>query len=461
MADTQTSTVPSKSRQSPRILVLGAGSVGLYAAQRIIKRLGRRDATVYIVDPRPYMTYAPFLPEVSAGSIDGRNAVAPIRRAVPKAHLLQGMVTSITHADRKVVIKPEVGDTYEVSYDHLVIGLGSVARTLPIPGLADFGVGFKTIEEGIALRNRVLNRIDTAASVWDPELRKRLLTFTFVGGGFAGIEAMGEVESMARDAVKYYKNDGLTRDDLRFVMVEGSGRILPEVSEEMGEYTLEVLRKRAMEIHLNTFLNSCVDGHVVLSDGTEFETDTLVWTAGVKANPVLQDSDLPLDKMGRVITLPTLQVATEDGEIVPDVWAAGDCAAVPDLTIPGATCPPNAQHAIRQAKVLGTNVARSLKSDAPKEYSHKNVGAVASLGLYSGVAQMFGRIKVKGWLAWFLHRSYHVMAMPTFNRKVRIMAGWTWALVFRREVVSLGSVENPREAFRAVAVPAPEATDKK
>jgi len=277
-----------------------------------------------------------------------------------------------------------------------------------------------------------------------------MLTFVFVGGGFAGVEALAEVEDLARYTIRHYKQ--VEEDELRFVLVEGSPRILPEVSEELGGYTLEQLRKRRIEIYLSTFLNSCVDGHIVLSDGTEFDTETVVWTAGVKANPVLADSDLPLDKTGRVITNAYLQVTTADGEVIPDAYAAGDCAAVPDLVNPGKTCPPNAQHALRQGNHLGDNLARVLSSAPPTEYKHKNIGAVASLGMYKGVAQMFGRIKVRGFLAWVLHRTYHVFAMPTVNRKLRIMMGWTSSLLLRREVVSLGALQDPRAEFRAAAV---------
>lgn len=438
------------SRKVPRIVVLGGGSVGLYSARRIRKRLGGREAAIVVVDPRPYMTYQPFLPEVAAGSIDGRHGVAPLRRAVKGVDLLQGLVTHIDHAGRRVTIQPESGDAYTIRYDHLVVGLGAVSRTLPIPGLAETAIGFKTVEEAVAVRNQVLNRIDVASSTWDPDTRRRMLTFVFVGGGFAGVEAIGEVESMARAAVKYYPE--IDASDLRFVLVEGSPRILPEVSAELGGYTLDQLRKRDMEIYLSTFLSSCVDGHIVLSNGQEFEADTVVWTAGVKANPVLKDSDLPLDQLGRVTTNAFLQVVDADGTVVPDAWAAGDCAAVPDL-VAGGTCPPNAQHAIRQANRLGENLAKALRSVEPTEYRHKNVGAVASLGMYQGVAQMFGRIKVRGWFAWVLHRTYHVMAMPTWNRKIRIMAGWTGALFLRREVISLGSIHDPRAAFRAASQP--------
>ena len=441
---------PAKPRKSPRVLILGGGTVGLYTARRLRKRLGRRDAAIVVVDPRSYMTYAPFLPETAAGSIDPRNVVAPHRRALKGVDVLQGKVSAIEHAARRVQITPEEGEPYWVQYDHLVVGLGSVARTLPIPGLAEEGIGFKNVEEAIALRNHVLDRIDMAASTWDPELRRRMLTFVFVGGGFAGVEALAEVEDLARYTIRHYKQ--VEEDELRFVLVEGSPRILPEVSEELGGYTLEQLRKRRIEIYLSTFLNSCVGGHIVLSDGTEFDTETVVWTAGVKANPVLGSSDLPLDKTGRVITNEYLQVTTADGVVVPDAYAAGDCAAVPDLVNPGQTCPPNAQHALRQGNHLGDNLARVLSSAPPTPYEHKNIGAVASLGMYKGVAQMFGRIKVRGFLAWVLHRTYHVFAMPTWNRKLRIMMGWTSSLLLRREVVSLGSLHDPRAEFRAAAV---------
>ncbi len=443
---------PAKSRKVPRVVILGGGTVGLYTARRLRKRLGKREAAIVVVDPRPYMTYAPFLPETAAGSIDPRNVVAPHRRALKGVDVLQGKVSEINHADRTVQITPEEGEPYWITYDHLVVGLGSVARTLPIPGLAEQGIGFKNVEEAIAVRNHVLNRIDIASSTWDPELRKRMLTFVFVGGGFAGVEALGEVEDMARAAVKYYK--AIEQEEMRFVLVEGSPRILPEVSEELGGYTLEQLRKRDIEIHLSTFLNSCVDGHVVLSNKVEFDAETIIWTAGVKANPVLKNSDLPLDKLGRVTTNAFLQVVDADGTVVPDAYAAGDCAAVPDLYNPGSFCPPNAQHALREGNHLGDNLSRVLRSAELTEYKHKNIGAVASLGMYKGVAQMFGRIKVRGFLAWVLHRTYHVAAMPTFNRKVRIAAGWTGSLLFRREVVAMGSLHDPRAEFRAASVPA-------
>ncbi|MFP3714970.1 NAD(P)/FAD-dependent oxidoreductase [Puerhibacterium sp. TATVAM-FAB25] len=451
--DAATKPTPTpRPRKVPRIVVLGGGSVGLYVARRLRKKLKKSEAAIVVVDPRPYMTYAPFLPEAGAGSIDARDVVAPHRRALKGIDVLQGMVVNIAHGDKRVTIRPEEGPDYEVSYDQLVVGLGSVSRTLPIPGLAENAIGFKNVEEAIAVRNHVLNRMDVASSTWDPELRKKMLTFTFVGGGFAGVEAIAEIEDMARYATRHYPT--IEPEDLRFVMIEGAGRILPEVSEPMGQWALEEMQKRGIEFHLNTFLSSCVDGHVVTSTGVEFDTETIVWTAGVKANPVIKEaSDLPFDKMGRVIVLPTLQVADEDGNVVPDAWAAGDCAAVPDVLNPGKFCPPNAQHAIREATKLADNIVAGYQGQPVEEYSHKSVGVVASLGLYKGVAELFGFLKLKGPLAWLAHRGYHVMAMPTGNRKLRILVGWIGQFLMGREVISLGSVHDPREEFRRASVP--------
>ena len=440
-------------RKTPRILILGGGYVGLYTAIRLRKQMGRREVAIVVVDPRSYMTYQPFLPEAAAGSIEPRHVVAPHRRELKGTTVINGRVTTIQHGERAVEVTPANGEPYWVRYDHLVLALGTVARTLPIPGLAEVGMGFKWVEEAFALRNQVLGLMDQASSTWDPETRKRMLTFTFVGGGFAGIEALGEIEDMARAATRDF--DSISPEDLRFVLVEATARILPELGDELGGYALEQLRKRGIEMKLSTFLNSCIDGHVVLSTGEEFDSDTIVWTAGVKANPVLQSSDLPLDKMGRVTTDAHLRVIDENGEVVPGAWAAGDCAAVPDIAQgDGKFCAPTAQHAVRQSKHLGDNIVHFLSAEPTVEYVHANLGTVASLGLGKGVAQIFG-VKLRGPVAWFMHRTYHLWAMPTLNRKVRIVLDWTTALLFRREPVALGGVTTPRAEFLAASGAAP------
>jgi NADH dehydrogenase len=435
------------STDRPRILVVGGGYVGLYAAQRILKKMRYGEATVTVVDPRSYMTYQPFLPEAAAGSLSPRHVVVPLRRVLPKAEILNGRVTSVDHERKVARVEPLAGESYEIAFDYLVIALGSISRTFPIPGLAENGIGFKTVEEAIALRNRVLGQLDIADSTDDPELRRKALTFCFVGGGFAGVEALAEIEDMARDAAKYYRN--ISREDMRFVMVEAMHRILPEVGDELGRWTLEKLRKRGIEFHLETSLQSCVDKHCVLSNGEEFDASTIVWTAGVKPNPALGDFGLPLGPRGHVDTRATLQVVGMD-----HVFAAGDNAQVPDLASgEGAWCPPNAQHALRQAKQLGDNLVAVMRGFEPKEYRHKNLGAVAGLGLHKGVAIVFGKVKIKGLPAWLFHRTYHMYAMPTFNRKSRIVADWTLAMFFRREIVSLGAMEHPRDEFAEAALP--------
>jgi NADH dehydrogenase len=431
------------------ILVVGAGHVGLYAALRLTRKAKRREAEVTVVDPQPHMTYQPFLPEAAAGNISPRHTVVPLRRELRKAHVLAGEVTRIEHARKVATVQPIIGPPREVPYDHIVVVPGSVSRTLPIPGLREHAIGFKTIGEAIYLRNHVLERLDVAATTTDPETRRCALTFVFVGGGYAGIEALAEMEDMARDALKYYPE--LERSDMHWVLVEATQRILPEVDPDMGAYTVQQLLKRGLDIRLGTRLESCVDGIVRLSDGDEFPADTIVWTAGVKASPMLINTDLPRDDKGRLTCKPTLEIVDASGNVVEGAWSAGDCAAVPDLTSkePGALTSPSAQHAVRQAVRLADNIVATLRGRQPKDYAHKHVGSVASLGLHKGVAQVYG-VKLKGWPAWFMHRTYHMSRIPSLNRKIRVVVDWTLALFLRREVVALGELHQPREPFTEV-----------
>ena len=431
--------------ERPHILIVGGGYVGMYTALRLQKKLRRNEARITIVDPQNYMTYQPFLPETAAGSLEPRHVVVPLRKVLKQCRVLTGLVTGIDHASRTATVLPVEGPAYPVRYDVIVVAPGSVVRTLPIPGLAEQGIGFKTVGEAIYLRNHVLSRLDYAASVTDADHRRRALTFVFIGGGYAGIEAFAELEDMARYATRYY--DNVDPDDMRWVLIEATGRILPEVSVPMAEYTVKQLLKRNMDIRLSTRVDSLTGGHVVLTDGDEFDAETIVWTAGVKANPMLTRTDLPLDEKGRLRCTADLRV-----EGVEDAWGAGDCAAVPDLTDPGSFTGPSAQHAVRQTKTLAANIVAALRRRQLTDYRHKYVGSVASLGLYRGVAEVYG-IKLRGWPAWFMHRTYHVSRMPTVNRKVRVLADWTLAIFFPREVVSLGQLQQPRREFELAALP--------
>jgi NADH dehydrogenase len=433
-----------------RIVVVGAGHVGLYTALRLSKKLSSARAEVVVVDPQPHMTYQPFLPEAAAGNLSPRHSVVPLRRELKRCRIVSGEVTKIEHARKTVTIQPIEGPSTEMTYDHNVVAPGSVSRTLPVPGLREQGIGFKSIGEAIYLRNHVLDRLDIAAVTPDPEVRKASLTFVFVGGGYAGIEALAEMEDMVRSAVRYYPELDMKKD-VRFVLVEATNRILPEVGPDMGAYTVRQLDSRDIDIRLETRLESCVGGVVKLSDGDSFRAETLVWTAGVKPSPMLDVTDLPRGPRGHVTCLPTLQVV--DGDRVLDgAWSAGDCAQVPDLTKPGAYCSPSAQHAVRQAAVMADNIRQVILGGAPKDYKHKYAGSVASLGLYKGVAQVYG-IKLKGLPAWLMHRTYHMSRIPSFNRKVRVVADWTLAFLLRREVVALGQLHTPREEFTHVTPP--------
>jgi NADH:quinone reductase (non-electrogenic) len=427
-----------------RILVVGAGHVGLYVALRLSRKLKSGEAEVLVVDPQPHMTYQPFLPEAAAGNISPRHTVVPLRRELRKCRVLAGAVTKVEHARKVATVQPISGPAREIPYDHIVVAPGSISRTLPIPGLAEHAVGFKTIGEAIFLRNHVLDRLDVAATTTDAQTRKRALTFVVVGAGFAGVEALGEMEDMARDALRYYPE--LTPEDMHWVLVEATQRVLPEVGPEMGAYTVQQLLKRNMDVRLETRLDSCVDGVVKLSDGDQFGADTIIWTAGVKPHPMVANTDLPLNARGQVICDPTLRVHDRNA-IVEGAWSAGDCAAVPDLTAAaGVMCAPNAQHAVRQARLLADNVVGTLRGKGVRAYRHKYQGSVASLGLHKGVARILG-VNIKGLTAWFLHRTYHLSRIPSFNRKARVVIDWTLALFFKREVVSLGELQKPFDPF--------------
>ncbi|MEV7618267.1 NAD(P)/FAD-dependent oxidoreductase [Streptomyces sp. NPDC089799] len=433
-----------------RILVVGGGYVGMYTALRLQKKLRAGEAEITVVTPEPYMTYQPFLPEAAAGSISPRHVVVPLRRLLDTCRIVSGEARSIDHAKRTATIHTlstdeEGAGPLHLEYDELVLAPGSISRTLPIPGLADYAIGFKTVEEAIGLRNHVIEQMDIASSTRDPAIRDAALTFVFVGGGYAGVEALGELEDMARFAARYYHN--IKPEDMKWVLVEASDHILPEVGPELGRYTVRELRRRNIDVRLETRLDSCENRVAVLSDGSRFPTRTVVWTAGVKPHPVLAATDLPRNERGRLVCTAFLTV-----EGVEHAWAAGDAAAVPDITAdePGRECAPNAQHAVRQAKALADNLLASLRGEVLTEYAHKYAGSVASLGLHKGVAHIYGR-KLKGYPAWLMHRTYHLSRVPTFNRKMRVLAEWTLAGLFKREIVSLGSLEHPRAEFELAA----------
>ncbi|HJV05278.1 MAG TPA: FAD-dependent oxidoreductase, partial [Actinomycetota bacterium] len=334
----------------PRVLIVGGGYVGTYTALKLRRWARRGRLEVTLVAPDSFMTYQPFLPEAAGGNIEPRHVVVPLRRALRGVHILTGEITAADPSRRAATFHPAEGEPYEIPFDVLVVGCGSVSRVLPVPGLAEHGVGFKSLPEAVYLRNRVLSQMDAAEATNDETVRRRALTFLFVGGGYAGVEALAELEDLARDACRLYRR--VRREDMRWVLVEAADTILPEIGPDLARYALDRLSSHGIEVHLETRLESAAGGRMRLSDGTELHADTLVWTTGVRAHPLAGRLGLPVDERGRLSVDAELRVRGASG-----VWAAGDCAAVPD-PYAGGISPPTAQHALRQARRLGRNIKR-------------------------------------------------------------------------------------------------------
>lgn len=433
----------------PRILIVGGGYAGFYTAKKLEKYLRKNEAEVVMVDPLPYMTYQPFLPEVAAGSIEPRHAVVSHRRHLKTTRVITGKVSHLSHQSKKATIEVPGLAPYELKYDHVVVTAGAVSRTFPIPGVADLAIGMKTIEEAVEVRNRILTNFDKAANLPAGKEKQRLLTFVVVGGGFAGIEAFAEMRSLATYLLRYYPT--ISFDEVSFHLVEAMGRIMPEVSLETSQWVLKNLADRNAKVHLDTQLQSAEGGVLQLSTGESFESDLIVWTAGVMANPMVRNTDLPLDDRGRITAHPSLRVVNGE-ELVDGAWTAGDVSAVPDLSGDGVAgfCVPNAQHAVRQGKLMARNLVATLRGEGIKDYFHKNMGAVAGLGIGVGVFQ-YRKLAIKGVVAWFMHRGYHGLAMPMWERKLRVFSGWVSNFLLRRDVVSLAATKEPRLAFETWA----------
>jgi NADH dehydrogenase len=436
-----------------RILISGGGYAGFYTAWKLEKHLRRGEAQVTLVDPLPYMTYQPFLPEVAAGSIEPRHAVVPYRRHLKWTEIVPGRTTAVDHAHRTVTVTGDMGTVRTIDYDVLVVTAGAITRTFPIPGLAEVAIGMKNIEEAAGVRDRLLTRFDLAAEVPPGPMRDRLLTFVVIGGGFNGVETIGELLSLATALLSRYPE--IRRSDIHFHLFELADRLLPEVSGRTARWVLRNLTSRGAQVHLKASVTSVAGGVVETTTGETFEADTIIWTAGVTPSPMVRDSDLPVDARGRLRVRADLRVAGDDG-VVPDAWGAGDVAAVPDLTgggIDGFTVP-NAQHAFRQGKLMAANLLADLRGQPPRDYVHKNLGSVATLGLGIGVFQS-GRIAIKGFPAWVMHRGYHVLAVPGWERKWRVLFGWLLNFFLGRDVVSLAAREHPRAAFEEYAAHSP------
>ena len=414
------------------VLIVGGGFGGTAAALALERRLRHRPERVLLVAPENFFTFTPLLPEAASGTLEPRHSVIPLRQLLPRTQVVTGRVTDLDLAGRTGTVEDLNGERHHVSFRTVVLSPGAVPSVFPIPGLVEHAVGFKTLPDAIWLRNRVLRQLEAAETTDDLVRRRELLTFTFVGGGYAGVEALAELESLARDALSTY--DRIRPGDMRWVLVEATDKILPGLDRRLASYTEAQLAARGIETHLSTRMESCVDHVVVLSDPAvpPYRSETIVWTAGQRPDPLARSIGLATDEHGRVVVDDHLRVPGHAG-----VYAVGDAAAVPDPA--GGFCPATAQHAIREGKVAGLNAAAELGAGTPTRFRYRNRGLAVTLGKHRGTAQV-KRFVFTGPLAWWMGRSYHLLMLPGNVRRARIVTDWTLALLFARDVSSLGAL---------------------
>jgi NADH dehydrogenase len=411
---TSTLSIPRRPARGG-VLVLGGGFAGSYVA----RRLGKAGAT--IVNPTNFMLYTPLLPEAASGAVEPRRVVVPIRMMCPHSELVVGAVEEIDADNRIARIRTETG-VVDITFEEAVIALGALTRIPALPGLSEHALQFKDLADAIALRNHVLHQLELADAA--PETAERRLTFAFVGAGYAGVEALAEAHDLVRDSLRHYPR--LRDVPQRWLLVDSGDRVLAQAPERLGAYAARDLARRGIEIRLGTRLESVDAGSATFSDGTRVETSTLVWAAGVQANPLASRLGLPVDDQGRVRVDDHLRV-----EGHPNLWALGDCAAVPNEATPGEYDPATCQHALRQARRLVGNLQGRLRP-----YRYRTLGQVASLGRRSGIAQLPG-VRLRGLDGWLVARAYHLMQLPSATRRSRVIADWITSGLFRRDIAEL------------------------
>jgi len=423
-----------------QVVIVGGGFAGLAAARRLERESTPERVTVTLLNATNYMTYTPFLPQAAAGTLEPRHVVVPLRQALRRTSVRVGRVLGADYSARTVRFGADAGDETELAYDQLILAPGSSPRTAPIPGLTDAAVGFTTLAEAIWLRNHVLRQLEIADATRDPDERRRRLTVVFVGGGYAGVEALAEIEDLARVALRLYPS--LRSERLRWVLIEATDAIFPEVGTRLAAYAMRELVARGVELRLSTTVVEASRESIMLSSGECVPCATLVWTAGVRPAPIVRRLGLPLDARSRIRVDATMAVEGLDG-----VWAVGDAAAVPDPARPGLACPATSQHAVRQGRLVGHNVLRTLEGRRAEPFRYRTIGLFVDLGRGKAVASIFG-VQFKGFPAWFLGRTYHLSQVPGIRRKGRIAADWAVGLVFRRDVAELGTLGHPESLER-------------
>jgi len=412
------------------VVIAGGGFGGAAAARELEKTMPRQSARLVLVNETNFALYTPFLPEAAAGTLEPRHVVTPLRDILKRTYLRLGSIVAHDPVAKTVELRAKYGQVEMLPYDQLLLSLGSVSRVLPVPGLAEHAVGFKSLADAIYLRNHVVETLEEANATDDPARREELLTYVFVGGGYAGLEALAELQDFAADAIESYPRARL--HGMRWVLVEASDRVLPEIDAELAEYALRELRGRGIDIRLQTTLEEVGPDSARLSNGETLATTTVVWTAGVAPQPILKDLNLPLDERGRVPVDDHLRV-----QGLSSVWAIGDCAAAPDPR--GGTCPPTAQHAVRQGPVAARNIAAELGIGTPRRFEYRSEASFVNLGRYKAVGRV-GERTFRGFPAWWLARTYHMSQIPGPARKARAVLEWTASLPFRRDISELGSI---------------------
>ncbi|HWB68650.1 MAG TPA: NAD(P)/FAD-dependent oxidoreductase [Solirubrobacterales bacterium] len=416
------------------VVIAGGGFAGAAAARELERLMPHQSARLVLVSEANFMLYTPFLPEAAAGTLEPRHVVTPLRDILKRTYLRLGSIAGHDPVARTVELRTKAGEVEQLAYDQLLLALGSVSRVLPVPGLAEHAVGFKSLADAIWLRNHVVETLEEANATEDPARRDELLTYVFVGGGYAGLEALAELQDFAADAMESYPRARL--HGMRWILVEAADRVLPEIDSQLADYALRELRGRGIDIRLGTTLEEVTATSASLSGGETLPTRTVVWTAGVAPQPVLKDLGLPLDERGRVPVDDHLRVEGMDA-----VWAIGDCAAAPDPR--GGICPPTAQHAVRQGPVAARNIAAELGVGSAQRFDYRSSAAFVNLGRYKAVGKIGDRT-FRGFPAWWLARTYHMSQVPGAARKARAVLDWTASLPFSRDISELGSIGHPK-----------------
>lgn len=417
------------------VVIAGGGFGGFYAARTLERTLPAQSARVTLISDDNYMLYTPLLPGAAAGTLEPRHVVVPLREQLGRTDLQVGRVLD-ADPDRSTLRMRRPDDrAVEVPYDHLIVAVGSVSRVLPVPGLAEHGVGFKTLSEAIDLRNGLLRTLEAAETVDDPAERRAWLTYVFVGAGYAGLEGLAELQDFAADVIELYPR--CRTEGMRWILVEARERVMPEISPSLAAFATRELRSRGIEIRTRTTLEEVTATAARLSDGEVVPTRTVCWTAGVRPAPVVARLGLPLDGTGRIRTGRDLRVEGRE-----NVWAIGDAAGVEDPGRRGHPCPPTAQHAMRQGRLAARNVAAVIGRGRVRPFGYTTRGVFVDMGKRDAVASTMG-IRWRGLPAWFLARTYHLLMMPGLKRKSRLLVDWNLQILFGRDASELGTLGHP------------------